>query len=176
MHFVELIRILSLLEYICHAMRTVFPLVLVLLFAQGLSAQLEQDKALHFLGGNLYGLAGAGIAKQISDGNRWWTFAGAIGGSALIGIGKEAVDSGSNGSGWDNDDLLATILGGTTVGFTIDIFTDHKKKRRKRVGSLTVNNDSRKKDQLQRLETMLKVNSAPSLSVLSLPAELVPLD
>ncbi|WP_209065902.1 hypothetical protein [Croceivirga sp. JEA036] len=93
-------------------------------------AQIENDKALHFLGGNLYGLAGAGIAKQISKGDRFWTFAGAVGGSALIGLGKEAIDSGKGGSGWDNDDLLATVLGGLTVGVTIDIFTDHKKKRK----------------------------------------------
>ncbi len=94
------------------------------------NAQIENDKALHFLGGNLYGLAGAGIAKQISKGDRFWTFAGAVGGSALIGLGKEAIDSGKGGSGWDNQDLLATVLGGLTVGITIDVFTDHKNKRR----------------------------------------------
>ena len=103
------------------------------------NAQIEQDKALHYLGGNLYGLAGAGIAKQISKGNRFWTFAGAIGGSTLIGLGKEAIDTSKGGSGWDNDDLLATILGGATVGLTIDIFTNKKRdKRRRREGSLTV--------------------------------------
>ncbi len=105
-------------------------LVLVLL-ATRVSSQIDQDKALHFLGGNLYGLAGAGIAKQISKGNRWWTFAGAIGGSTLIGLGKEAVDAGQRPNGWDNDDLLATILGGVTVGLTIDLFTNHKKQKQR---------------------------------------------
>ena len=89
-----------------------------------------------FLGGNLYGLAGAGIAKQISKGNRWWTFAGAIGGSTLIGLGKEAVDAGQRPGGWDNDDLLATILGGATVGITIDLFTNKKKQQRGRVQNI----------------------------------------
>lgn len=104
-------------------------------------AQIENDKILHFVGGNLYGLAGAGIAKQISNGNRFWTFAGAIGGSALVGLGKEAIDSRPNGSGWDNEDLLATVLGGATVGITIDIFTNHKKQgSTKPRGGLTVEN------------------------------------
>ena len=70
----------------------------------------------------MFGLAGAGIAKQASNGNRWWTFAGAVGGSALVGLGKEAIDAGQENNSWDNDDLLATILGGVTVGVVIDIF------------------------------------------------------
>ncbi|WP_343486770.1 hypothetical protein [Allomuricauda sp. d1] len=95
-------------------------------------SQLERDKALHFLGGNLFGLAGAGIAKNVSDGNRFWTFAGAVGGATLVGLGKEAIDSGQRENGWDNDDLLATILGGVTVGVTIDLFTDHKRNKKRR--------------------------------------------
>lgn len=118
-------------------MRTaIFSLVLVLVWTTT-SAQIERDKALHFIGGNLYGLAGAGIAKQISKGNRWWTFAGAIGGSTLIGLGKEAVDAGQRPDGWDNDDLLATILGGATVGITIDLFTNKKKQRKEHIGNTT---------------------------------------
>ncbi len=113
-------------------------LVFLLLFlAHTIQGQIENDKVLHYVGGNLYGLAGAGIAKQISKGNRWWTFAGAIGGSTLIGLGKEAVDASQRENGWDNADLLATILGGATVGFTIDIFTDHKKKAPRNLAHVT---------------------------------------
>ncbi len=157
-------------------MKRFLPIVCLVFLTQGLIAQIEQDKALHFLGGNLYGLAGAGIAKQISDGNRWWTFVGAIGGSALVGVGKEALDSSQRPNGWDNNDLLATILGGATVGFTIDIFTDHKKKKRKREGSLTVKNDNEKFEQLERLEALLKANTSPSLTALSVPSELLVLE
>jgi len=110
-------------------MRIILFSLLLLLCYTTTNAQIERDKVLHFIGGNLYGLAGAGIAKQISKGDRWWTFAGAIGGSTLIGLGKEAVDASQRPNGWDNDDLLATILGGATVGVTIDIFTNNKKKR-----------------------------------------------
>ena len=121
---------------------------------------------LHFVGGNLYGLAGAGIAKQISNGDRFWTFAGAIGGSALIGLGKEAVDSRTGGSGWDNDDLMATILGGATVGVTIDLFTNHKKRRKKRAGgSLTTMNyrilPSIKALPDSRLPSLVQLENAP---------------
>ena len=117
--------------YICSAMFRKSIFIVLIVMVSVAHAQIESDKALHFLGGNLYGLAGAGIAKQISDGNRWWTFAGAIGGSALIGMGKEAIDAGQENNKWDNQDLLATILGGATVGITIDIFTDHKKNRQR---------------------------------------------
>ena len=143
-----------------------------LLFFSGLNAQVETDKALHFLGGNLYGLAGAGIAKQISDGNRWWTFAGSIGGATLIGLGKEAVDAGQRDNGWDNDDLLATILGGATVGITIDIFTNHKKNQKRLRGSLTVEKKHEKFEQYARMDRLLKNQKIPALSVLSLPTDL----
>ncbi|RYC51521.1 hypothetical protein [Flagellimonas olearia] len=113
-------------------MRTLIPtLVLFMLVSHGYS-QVERDKALHFLGGNLFGLAGAGIAKQMSEGNRVWTFVGSVAGSALVGVAKEAVDAGQSGNGWDNDDLAATVLGGVTVGVTIDIFSKKKDKKRLR--------------------------------------------
>ena len=94
--------------------------------------QIEGDKALHFLGGNLYGLVGAGVASEISDGNRTWTFIGAVGGSLLIGLAKESIDQKQYG-GWDNADLLATVLGGVTVGATIDIFKKRKQRKRERL-------------------------------------------
>ena len=102
-----------------------------------IQAQIEKDKALHFLGGGLFGLAGAGIAKEISKGDRWWTFAGAVGGSALVGLGKEAIDSGQSGNSWDNEDVLATILGGITVGVAIDLFTDHERAAKRRQRSVS---------------------------------------
>jgi uncharacterized protein YfiM (DUF2279 family) len=146
-------------------------IVLFFCCINNLFSQVERDKALHFLGGNLYGLAGAGIAKQISDGNRWWTFAGAIGGSALIGLGKEAVDAGQRENGWDNDDLWATILGGATVGVTIDIFTDHKKEKRK-PKAITLLNQHEGLNQMERFNVLYSQQEIPSLIALSLPNEL----
>ncbi|WP_205728962.1 hypothetical protein [Flagellimonas onchidii] len=117
-------------------MRTLVSTLLILMVSMNTYSQIERDKALHFLGGSLFGLAGAGVAKQISDGNRAWTFVGAVLGSALVGAGKEAVDSGQEGNQWDNDDLLATILGGVTVGVTIEVFSKKRNKKRP-MGSLT---------------------------------------
>lgn len=144
-------------------MKKIFCTVALLGTLSTVSGQIERDKALHFIGGNLYGLAGAGIAKQISKGNRWWTFAGAIGGSTLIGLGKEAVDASQRENGWDNDDLLATILGGASVGVTIDIFTDHKRNKKRQLSketaqSLEINKTVTDLDyyfkELQRLPTL----------------------
>lgn len=151
-------------------------MTLILIFFLGfhcVNSQVDRDKALHFLGGNLYGLAGAGIAKQISKGNRWWTFAGAVGGSALIGIGKEAVDAGQSGNGWDNDDLLATILGGATVGVTIDIFTDHKRDKKKIERNPEPEIRPVAFSQSSRLEKLLVHGETPSLRTLGLPEDLV---
>lgn len=148
-------------------------LIFFLIFQQSFS-QIERDKALHFVGGGLFGLAGAGIAKEISDGNRWWTFAGSVGGATLVGLGKEAIDASQSGNQWDNDDLLATILGGVTVGITIDLFTDHKKnKRRNRKGNLAVINKQEGNHQINRLNQLLRDDQLPALSSLSIPTGLL---
>ncbi|APQ18852.1 hypothetical protein [Maribacter hydrothermalis] len=113
-------------------MRKLGILFFLLLCIHDVYSQLEKDKALHFLGGNLYGLVGAGVANQISDGDRTWTFIGAVGGSLLIGLAKESIDQNQYG-GWDNSDLLATVLGGATVGVTIDIFEKRKQRKRDKI-------------------------------------------
>ena len=95
-------------------------------------AQIQQDKVLHFVGGNLFGLVGAGVANEISKGDRTWTFAGSVGGSLLIGLAKESIDK-NQYDGWDNADLLATVLGGITVGATIDIFKQKKKRKQEKL-------------------------------------------
>ena len=110
-------------------MKNILIIIICTFTLQSTFGQIEQDKVLHFLGGNLYGLVGAGVANEISDGDRTWTFVGAVGGSLLIGLAKESIDQKQYG-GWSNEDLLATVLGGATVGLTIDIFK--KKKQRKR--------------------------------------------
>ncbi|NJB70496.1 uncharacterized protein YfiM (DUF2279 family) [Saonia flava] len=151
-------------------MKKVTVLLILLSLAANVQAQVERDKALHFVGGTLYGLAGAGIAKQISDGDRYWTFAGAIGGSLLIGVAKESIDNSQYG-GWSNEDLLATVLGGTTVGFTIDIFTN--KKRKKKLSDYTGNDDfDFTINQKDSKVLVLQFNEVPTLNMLSLPFSL----
>jgi len=130
--------------------------------------QVERDKGLHFLGGNLFGLAGAGIAKQASDGNRVWTFVGSVAGSTLIGLAKEAVDAGQHENGWDNDDLAATVLGGVTVGVTIDLFSkkDDKKRLRGRYSQLDLK--KKKPFPYPKSEFVVWDGNLPSLNTLGL--------
>ncbi len=151
-------------------MRTLIPTLAFLVFASNLQGQVERDKALHYLGGNLFGLAGAGIAKRASDGNRVWTFVGAVAGSALIGVAKEAVDSGQRENGWDNDDLAATVLGGVTIGVTIEIFSKKRDKRRP-MGSLTTQNLNPADFKLATKSTEVLVldNQLPALTTLGYP-------
>ena len=116
--------------------------LVVLCLTISMHGQIERDKALHFVGGNLFGLVGAGIAKKASDGNRAWTFVGAVAGGTLIGLAKESVDAGQRENGWDNDDLLATILGGVTVGLAIELFSKKKEGKFRYSGGTAVNLES----------------------------------
>ena len=141
-------------------MRTLIPTLLFFVLALHGYGQVERDKALHFLGGNLFGLAGAGIAKQASEGNRVWTFLGSVAGSAVAGVAKEAIDSGQDGNQWDNDDLAATVLGGVTVGVTIDIFSKKKDKKRLR-GNYTKNDENYFNFQLKESTEALVLETVP---------------
>ncbi len=148
-------------------MRTLIPTLVLFLYVTQLHAQIERDKALHFLGGNLFGLAGAGIAKQASDGNRIWTFVGSVAGSALIGVAKESIDAGQRENGWDNDDLAATVLGGVTVGVTIELFSK-KRGKRKPMGSLTTQRLNFEDIQVQTksYEMLVQNSQLPALNAL----------
>ena len=149
-------------------MRTLIPTLLFFVLASQCHGQVERDKALHFLGGSLFGLAGAGIAKQASEGNRIWTFVGSVAGSTLIGLAKETVDAGQRENGWDNDDLAATILGGITVGVTIDLFSkkDDRGRLRGRYSHLHIKQD--RKLLMPKYEFVLLDNKPPSLNTLGI--------
>nr|WP_297787648.1 hypothetical protein [uncultured Allomuricauda sp.] len=149
-------------------MRTLIPTLLFFVLASHCHGQVERDKALHFLGGNLFGLAGAGIAKQASDGNRIWTFVGSVAGSTLIGLAKETVDAGQSNNGWDNDDLAATILGGVTVGVTIDLFAKKDDRKRLRGRYSNLNLKKRKSFVQPNTEFVVLEGKLPSLHTLGI--------
>ena len=111
-------------------MKTVIVGVTFFLCALPLCAQLEQDKVKHFAAGTLSGAIGADIADGFSGGNRYWRIAGAVTSSLLAGLAKEAYDEHKYG-GWDNRDLAATVLGGVSIGITIDIFSEKKQRKEK---------------------------------------------
>ncbi len=98
-------------------------ILVMLLFVQfSMRSQIEEDKVLHFAAGAFSGAAGALIASKISKRNRFWTVTGSVAASLLAGLTKEAIDK-SNGGKWDNGDLAATVLGGVTVGVSIELFS-----------------------------------------------------
>ena len=98
-------------------------ILVMLLFVQfSMRSQIEEDKALHFAAGAVSGAAGALIASKISKRNRFWTVTGSVAASLMAGLAKEAIDKG-NGGKWDNGDLAATVLGGVTVGVSIELFS-----------------------------------------------------
>jgi hypothetical protein len=107
-------------------------ILFLLLFTQmTLCAQIRRDHVQHFGAGLLAGGAGAFVASELSDGNRFWTFSGAVAGSLIGGIVKEAIDAGQVDNKWDNSDLAATAVGGITIGVTIDLFSAKSRKRKR---------------------------------------------
>lgn len=98
--------------------------IIVLIFFVHFSAQgqVKQDKVLHFAAGAISGAAGAFIASEISNRNRFWTVTGAIAASLLTGLTKETLDK-RDGRAWRNADVAATVLGGVTVGVSIELFS-----------------------------------------------------
>lgn len=106
-------------------------LLLLVLSSLSLQAQIEKDKVAHFGLGVLSGGAGAFIASELTQGNRFWTVTGSITASLLAGLAKEAMDE-RNSNSWDNADLGATVLGGITVGVTIELISKKDGKRYQR--------------------------------------------
>ncbi|WP_411031751.1 hypothetical protein [Spongiimicrobium sp. 3-5] len=116
-------------------MKKIILVLFLMVGTHSAKAQLESDKVLHFGAGALSGALGALVAHELSDGNRGWTFAGSVGASLLAGLAKEAIDQRDNNA-WDNGDLAATVLGGITVGVTIDIFTAKKRRKARNIAHL----------------------------------------
>ena len=115
-------------------------LILAFIFAWVLpntvTAQVEEDKALHFAAGAVIGTAGGLIASELSNKNTFWIITGAVGSSLIAGAVKEAIDANSENNSWNNGDLAATGLGGLTAGVTISIFTG--KSKRKKAAQMSV--------------------------------------
>lgn len=102
--------------------------MLIFILTLSFSAQAQEDKVLHFAAGAASGFIGAKIADKISNKDPNWRIVGAFTSSLLVGLAKEAYDE-HKYKGWDNDDLAVTVLGGVTVGITINIFSGKKNKK-----------------------------------------------
>lgn len=91
------------------------------------NAQIAEDKILHFVAGSYAAATGYYLADDI----KWNNKNTAIGLALTAGIAKEIYDYSSNGK-FDEKDLLATAVGGIFVTYTIELFKNKKKKKRKK--------------------------------------------
>ena len=89
-------------------------LSIALLLSISVTAQtIQKDKQKHFVAGVVSGYIGSKLTKN--------KFLGALVSSIIVGVGKEVYDE-IKYKGFDNKDILATALGGVTIGITIKIF------------------------------------------------------
>lgn len=87
----------------------------------------EQDKQLHFAAGMITGAAGYSFIYNKTN-NKKHAILGGIATSLAAGIGKELFDSAIMGNKIDDQDLIATVLGGITINVTIPLFKKRKSK------------------------------------------------
>ena len=94
-----------------------------------IKAQGFNDKAKHFGAGFVIGGIGGYAANKIFDGNRYLTWAGAVGSSLAAGLSKEAYD-GSNGGLVETRDVVYTSLGGVASGLLLELLLNKNKRSR----------------------------------------------
>jgi len=87
----------------------------------------EDDKQRHFVAGAAIGGISYGIILQETE-NKHLAFWGSIATSFVAGYLKETRDK-RQGAKFDDRDLLATTLGGLSIGVTFDIFTRNGRKK-----------------------------------------------
>ncbi len=93
------------------------------------NAQIPEDKLKHLGAGVLIGgISGLG-ANQLFNGDRYWTWSAALGGSLAAGVAKEGYDK-SRGGPWDNGDILYTVIGGIVSGLVFELFVNKSGCRR----------------------------------------------
>ncbi|GGG56538.1 hypothetical protein GCM10011414_27970 [Croceivirga lutea] len=98
-----------------------------------------RDVELHSVAGNLAAATGSELLCEFTGNQRLYRILGAIGGSAIAGLGKEVFDSRDGGTGWSNNDVLTTVIGGLSFTVNIELFNAaHTKKRPKQEGTALV--------------------------------------
>lgn len=103
----------------------------LLFYFVGISnAQIPEDKLKHLGAGVVIGGISGLAANQLFNGDRYWTWSAAIGGSLAAGIAKESYDK-SRGGSWDNADILYTAIGGVVSGLVFELFVNKSGCRRR---------------------------------------------
>jgi len=107
-------------------------LILLLAFSiltTSMSAQIAEDKYKHYFAGvATSGVAYRYVYEKTKNKNKALIYS--IGAAIIVGALKETVDSTQKGNKFDPEDLLATTLGGLTVGITIKLFDNDKNNKK----------------------------------------------
>jgi uncharacterized protein YfiM (DUF2279 family) len=100
-------------------------LILLLLTATIATGQIKEDKVKHFIGGAFVsGTVSLIVYDQTKSTKKAFLYGIASGVS--IGIVKEVIDE-IKYKGWDNKDLLATVLGSITITIPLNFWEKNKK-------------------------------------------------
>lgn len=95
-------------------------LIILLLTTCIATGQIQEDKILHFIGGAFVsGTTSLIVYDQTKSTKKAFIYGLASG--LLVGVGKELLDE-SKYKGWDNNDLLATVLGSITITIPLNFW------------------------------------------------------
>lgn len=104
-------------------------------------SQIPQDKRKHFVAGAYFG-GGTSMIVYDQTGNYKKAFVYGVLSSITVGLAKELYDQHKYG-GFDNKDLLATILGGVTINIPLYFYEKrHKKRKQRRYELINSNSNS----------------------------------
>tara|TARA_R110002051_G_scaffold5108_3_gene27363 strand:- start:6128 stop:6598 length:471 start_codon:yes stop_codon:yes gene_type:complete len=107
-----------------------FLAILYLFFSVAvLYAQDSSDAVKHLGAGIVVGGIGGYAAQKISNGQRGWTWAGAVGSSLVAGLAKETLYDQPRGASWESRDVIFTTLGGVVSALALEVFTGHNGNR-----------------------------------------------
>lgn len=113
-------------------MKKYFLLLILFCFFKTGHAQINigPDKYKHFAAGAVIGGVGGYASHKIFQGDRKWTWVGAVGSSLAAGLVKETMDKNKYGV-WENGDIVFTVLGGIVSGLVLDLFLKSDGRRRR---------------------------------------------
>ena len=107
----------------------VFCSLLLLTFCK-VKAQFTADRSssLHLGAGVVIGVVGGYSANKIFNGDKKWTWAGAVGSALVAGMVKESIDEANYGR-WDINDIIFTAIGGAISGLALELLQNRKSSR-----------------------------------------------
>lgn len=106
-------------------------LLLACSYSQG---QATSNAVKHLGAGVAIGAVGGYAAHKIFNGNRAWTWAGAVGSSLAAGLAKETYDQSRGAAVWENDDIIYTATGGVISGLVMDMLLNKRRSSGKKCG------------------------------------------